>query len=118
MSALGQKQTCGSEVTMSALPPKADIPRRECDVRYVPKADIDECMGHVRFSFESGHRAAAHSGIGGNRKKDRRLGTVYNGGRHPVTASGSFSHTADWIRTLSASNDSSVPGGLSRCAVS
>src|SRR6516165_4238195 len=25
---------------MSALPPKADIRRRECDVRFVPKADI------------------------------------------------------------------------------
>jgi hypothetical protein len=40
MSALGQKQTCGSEVTMSALPPKADIRQRDWDVRFVPIADI------------------------------------------------------------------------------
>ena len=25
---------------MSALPPEADIPQRNCDVRFVPKADI------------------------------------------------------------------------------
>jgi hypothetical protein len=25
---------------MSALPPKADIDQRECDVRFVPKADL------------------------------------------------------------------------------
>jgi hypothetical protein len=28
---------------MSALPPKADIRQRDCDVRFVPKADIDTC---------------------------------------------------------------------------
>jgi hypothetical protein len=28
---------------MSALPPKADIRRREYDVRFVPKADILRC---------------------------------------------------------------------------
>jgi hypothetical protein len=26
---------------MSALPPKADIDERECNVRFVPKADIE-----------------------------------------------------------------------------
>jgi hypothetical protein len=40
MSALGQKQTWRSEITMSALPPKADIPQRRLDVRFVPKVDI------------------------------------------------------------------------------
>jgi hypothetical protein len=29
MSALGQKQTSGSEIAMSALPPKADIGERD-----------------------------------------------------------------------------------------
>jgi hypothetical protein len=33
MSALGQKQTCAAQKVMSALPPKADIPRAERDVR-------------------------------------------------------------------------------------
>jgi hypothetical protein len=27
---------------MSALPPKADIAERDCDVRFVPKADVQE----------------------------------------------------------------------------
>jgi hypothetical protein len=47
MSALGQKQTSRSEISMSALPPKADIAGRDEDVRFVPKADI----GHfIRLS--------------------------------------------------------------------
>jgi hypothetical protein len=33
MSALGQKQTFGSFITVSALPPKADIAWRQLDVR-------------------------------------------------------------------------------------
>ena len=40
MSALGQKQTLQSVRPMSALPPKADMNRHRCDVRFVPKADI------------------------------------------------------------------------------
>src|SRR5262249_48084263 len=40
MSALGQKQTLQSVRPMSALPPKADMDQRGCDVRFVPKADI------------------------------------------------------------------------------
>jgi hypothetical protein len=40
MSALGQKQTSRPEISMSALPPKADIGRRVRHVRFVPKADI------------------------------------------------------------------------------
>jgi hypothetical protein len=39
MSALGRKQTWRPEISMSALPPKADIARRQLDVRFVPKAD-------------------------------------------------------------------------------
>ena len=40
MSALGQKQTLRAEISMSALPPKADIGGVSSDVRFVPKADI------------------------------------------------------------------------------
>jgi len=42
MSALGQKQTFAEVQTISALPPKADIKKRCWDVRFVPKADIQE----------------------------------------------------------------------------
>jgi hypothetical protein len=47
MSALGQKQTFGSFITMSALPPKADIRRGDWDVRFVPKADISQLFDHL-----------------------------------------------------------------------
>jgi hypothetical protein len=40
MSALGQKQTSRAAISMSALPPKADIAGRQLNVRFVPKADI------------------------------------------------------------------------------
>jgi hypothetical protein len=40
MSALGQKQTLGCHLLMSALPPKADIEWHSPNVRFVPKADI------------------------------------------------------------------------------
>jgi hypothetical protein len=39
MSALGQKQTSKLLEEMSALPPKADIHRRELDIRFVPKSE-------------------------------------------------------------------------------
>jgi hypothetical protein len=39
MSALGQKQTSRPEISMSALPPKADIAERDQDVRFVPQPD-------------------------------------------------------------------------------
>jgi hypothetical protein len=38
---LGVKQTSRPEISMSALPPKADIASGQSDVRFVPKADID-----------------------------------------------------------------------------
>jgi hypothetical protein len=41
MSDLGHKRTLGCVCAMSALPPKADIHRREWHVRFVPKADIE-----------------------------------------------------------------------------
>jgi hypothetical protein len=34
---------------MSALPPKADIRRRNCDVRFVPKAEITRCSKNALF---------------------------------------------------------------------
>ena len=40
MSDLGHKRTFRSFRPMSALPPKADLRQRNCDVRFVPKADI------------------------------------------------------------------------------
>ena len=39
MSALGQKQTLKRLQPMSALPPKADIHRRDRHVRFVPVGD-------------------------------------------------------------------------------
>jgi hypothetical protein len=40
MSALVQKRTSRLEISMSALPTKADIDQRNCHVRFVSKADI------------------------------------------------------------------------------
>ena len=40
MSAMGQKQTSEKVQLMSALPPIADIPENDWDVRLVPKADL------------------------------------------------------------------------------
>src|SRR6516162_10504159 len=42
MSALGQKRTSEHVQSMSALPPKADIGTQSWNVRFVPKADIQE----------------------------------------------------------------------------
>jgi hypothetical protein len=38
---------------MSALPPIADIHRRDCDVRFVPKADIVRRSAECRYSINS-----------------------------------------------------------------
>ena len=40
LAALGQKQTSRPEISMSALPPKADIGRARRHVRFVPIADM------------------------------------------------------------------------------
>ena len=40
MSSLGQKRTLRLVSPMSALPPNADIARRQLDVRFVPISDI------------------------------------------------------------------------------
>jgi hypothetical protein len=60
MSALGQKQTSRSEITMSALPPKADIAGRQQDVRCVPKADILRCSGAGAIRSPSQRAAVWH----------------------------------------------------------
>jgi hypothetical protein len=58
MSALGQKQTLGKVRPMSALPPKADIRRRNHHVRFVPKADI-QFVGCVRGAFRGGKKSCS-----------------------------------------------------------
>jgi hypothetical protein len=61
MPALGQKRTSRSEITMSALTPKADIAGRQLHVRFVPKADIEpphSITSSARARSEGGtHRA-------------------------------------------------------------
>jgi hypothetical protein len=63
MSALGQKRTLRWSTAMSAIPPKADIPRRLPDVRFVPKADIPRCGRNWRYSITSSARASIVCGI-------------------------------------------------------
>jgi hypothetical protein len=57
-SAKGQKETSDAVSTMSALPPKADIARRQLNVRFVPKADIEPLIRSARrrWSVESAAR--------------------------------------------------------------
>src|SRR5262249_17236779 len=73
MSALGQKQTLKRLCLMSALPPKADIRRREYDVRSVPEADNARCNNFVAIrlpglrvpmAFEIGDQAGAEMARG------------------------------------------------------
>jgi hypothetical protein len=76
MSALGHKRTCRLEIAMSALPPIADIGHRECDVRFVPKAD--SCTAAKRdYSITSSASASILSGTVMHRNKrlfDQLLG--------------------------------------------
>jgi hypothetical protein len=53
MSALGQKRTSRSEITMSALPPKADMAQDGGNVRFVPKADVSDRSKAARYSITS-----------------------------------------------------------------
>jgi hypothetical protein len=43
---MGQNRTFLLTVAVSALPLIADIRERDCDVRFVPKADIDGLFDH------------------------------------------------------------------------
>jgi hypothetical protein len=47
MSELSQKRTDALKISMSGLPPKADIRRRHLDVRFVPKADISRAFNQL-----------------------------------------------------------------------
>jgi hypothetical protein len=62
MSALGQKRTFGPLIAMSALPPKADIRRRYCDVRFVPKADSCAAANDDDYSITSSAWASMAGG--------------------------------------------------------
>ena len=56
MSALGQKQTPQHVRVMSALPPIADITESDWDVRFVPKADIEELGAYKKSGEPRGNR--------------------------------------------------------------
>ena len=57
--ALGQKQTCAAQKSMSALPPKADMCSATRHVCFVPIADILASQRDVRSYLESGHLLAS-----------------------------------------------------------
>ncbi len=44
---LGQKRTLANIMSMSALPPKADIVQSDCHVRFVPKADVNQLIDRL-----------------------------------------------------------------------
>jgi hypothetical protein len=56
-SAPGQKRTFSNVRRMSALPPKADIPRRDLNVCFGPKPDIMNTR-KGRFGFTVGPSSA------------------------------------------------------------
>ena len=47
---------------MSALPPKAGMVRHDCDVHFVPKADILHCGKERRYSITSSARDSSDCG--------------------------------------------------------
>jgi hypothetical protein len=63
MSALGHKQTFGSFIAMSAIPPKADIRQRDLDVRFVPIAEEVQRSKKDRYSITSSASASRSGGI-------------------------------------------------------
>jgi hypothetical protein len=52
---------------MSALPPKADIPERQLDVRFVPKAD--SCSATIQLLGRSGSQRNAQGENGADRSR-------------------------------------------------
>jgi hypothetical protein len=50
MIASGQSWSIGNLCVMSALPPKADIRRNECDVRFVPNSDVGLLVSIIQIS--------------------------------------------------------------------
>ena len=71
MSALGQKRTCAAQKGMSALPPKADIEGVECDIRFVPIADIGLLGLYVCFGGKADIARTCRSNRDGRRKQCR-----------------------------------------------
>jgi hypothetical protein len=67
MSLLGQKQTLRPEISMAALPPKADITERDRHVCFVPKADVSRCSKiryrRSAYSITSSARPSNGSGM-------------------------------------------------------
>jgi hypothetical protein len=45
---------------MSALPPKADMAQHDCDVRFVPKADIETLSRFSSISSTGANPTRAH----------------------------------------------------------
>jgi hypothetical protein len=64
MSALGHKQTLKRFHSMSALPPKADILRRDQDVCFGPKGDKVRRSKKRRYSITSSARPSSESADG------------------------------------------------------
>jgi hypothetical protein len=56
MSALGQKQTSDCRLSMSAIPPKADIKLTRLHVRFVPIAGIGHSFDHLSAVNRTRHR--------------------------------------------------------------
>src|SRR5262249_8740202 len=56
---------------MSALPPKADMDQSGCDVRFVPKADIHDLVGHLVGAFKNIMWDAQANGFGGPQIDDQ-----------------------------------------------
>jgi hypothetical protein len=57
-----RQRLCADVLSMSALPPKADIAERDPDVRFVPKADILRCGKERRYSITSSARSSNAGG--------------------------------------------------------
>ena len=73
MSALGQKRTWQCIRVMSALPPKADIHRRERHVRFVPGGDLSRCS-NVRELRLLYHLIGSHEQTGWHCQAERLCG--------------------------------------------
>ena len=56
MSALGQKRTFCGAIAMSALPPKADIPRCMEHAHFAPEAEIQDLFDHYISNGAQGWR--------------------------------------------------------------
>src|SRR6516162_661311 len=63
MSGLGQDQPSSARARMSAIPPKADIAKRDCHVRFVPEADVSSRSKATVYSITLSARSKKDSGI-------------------------------------------------------